>query len=83
MVCLETSRSDDGAITVFGKMAPGPAQDEIAALVSAPVAPMSPEEEEGEEDEEDTRPLWQRRLDDEAARDGCDRFGPPGGSSIP
>ena len=48
------------------------------------VAVIAAEEGDGEEEEEDDRPLWQRRLDEENERDGgWDRFGPPGGSSIP
>ena len=77
---LRVARTEGGELMVFGKMAPGPAQAEIGALRDAPVAVIAEDEME---EEEDDRPLWQRRLDEERAAEGFDRFGPPGGSSIP
>ena len=65
---------------LYRKMDGQVAQAEIAALVATPVATVEAGEDE---EEEDDRPLWQRRLDEENANSGYDRFGPPGESSIP
>ena len=67
-------------LQVYGKMESSEALAEIDALKTAPVAIIQLEDEE---EEEDDRPLWQKRLDDEARNEGWDRFGPPGQSSIP
>jgi len=74
---LRVIRTDSGALLVFEKVDGSLVNSEIERLVDLPVAQLAIEEE----DEDDDRPLWQRRLDEENAREN--RFGPPAESSIP
>ena len=62
---LRVIRTDSEATQVYAKLDGAAAQEEIAALLAAPVALLDGLEDD-EEDEDDDRPLWQKRLDAEA-----------------
>ena len=67
-------------LRIFAALDPLDAQEQIDTLKRRPVQRVSLEDDD---EEEDDRPLWQRRLDEENAREGFDRFGPPAVSGIP
>ena len=80
---LRIVRTDsDSQLMVFTKMSSLDAQEEIGRLSRLPVKAMS-SDEGWDDDEEDTRPMWQKRLDEENEREGFNRFGPPAVSGIP
>jgi len=72
---LRVIRNEDGGVQMYTKADATAAQQDIAALLAAPVEIA--DESDDEEDADDDRPLWQRRLDEENKKDGSyDRFGP-------
>jgi len=73
---------DDSRLMIFAKGEALDVQEEMGRLSRLPVTAVA-SDEGWDGDEEDTRPLWQRRLDEENEREGFNRFGPPAVSGIP
>ena len=60
---VEGADGEAGTYYIFSREMPGQAQDEIAALVAAPVEQVAVDKSEEIGEIEDDRPLWQKRLD--------------------
>lgn len=65
---LRVCRLEGGATRVYARVDAKEAQGEIGRLLAQKVEALKADANDGQDDVEDDRPLWQRRLDDEAGR---------------